>query len=298
MNQNYNNQKLEEIINVLSFYLHELTHANLALRFSYEHLFEFSDGDLYKGKKCRNQINTDLENLNNLITEMSIYIGLFRGYKIINTTDIYIDEHYLEFLERRFNYELSSQNERIITWNINLNNEKIHIRTNKQLFEIALYNLIRYAYKSSYLGTNINVEINKSLNGEFVFKIIYYGDDANKNIDINNIISNKRISCPTENIKLFITSEIIKLVGRELVYCSEKISDYYIPFLNRIIADKEEIKASKETTVKMQTELERLKSENTLSLILNSNSLDCITKIEVLNEINKPTYKNIFEVKL
>lgn len=293
MHQNCNDKNFEELIKVLHFYLHELTHVNCTLRMSCDRLFESYDTESSEKERCFTDINSYLKDFSDLTMEMRTCLGLYDEVKTITKEELNIDNRFIESLYKVFTYDKLLNDKKIIFHNRISDNDKIVKITNKELFEIVFKNTIKYAYNHSYFETNFCIEIEEKPKGKCCFRIIYYGDFGNTTSDVININNLN----PINDTRMFISKRIAELLGIELAYYNEKISDYHISCLNKIIDTKNETIIPKELIVKLKKEFEKLKSENTLSLIINSNESCCdVTFTQVLYEICNPTFKNILEV--
>lgn len=294
MNQNYNNPKLEEFIYIFRIYLHELSHISSALHYTNENLLKLYELEPNKTEYYYHITNTNLKTLNNLLTDMHTYLGVYDSYTNVEKEEFQIDEQYLKQFDHILFPCLLSEGKKIFTKNSIPNDQKIILTTHKRLFEIFLRNISSYVCNNSYWGTKINTEIKKLPNGKISIKMIYYGDLIYKNIDISNIKNNNFNSIDV--IKLSITKKIIELLNAEIEYSSEKISNMYIPFLQKVIDIKEEYDIPEALTTKIYKEMERLKVENELPLIVDTCLANYLSIEYIFDKIHKPTYKNIIEV--
>lgn len=222
----------------LRLYKHECSHlANRMQENNYKYFNKFSEYSLDSSKA--NDVFEDMKSTILLINNLANNIGIILGNKQnINRTEqeFRIFKDLIYKWESMFGLKLQDKLLNIISPFVSINDSErpFLLNTDKELFELLLYNIMDNAVKYSYVGSNIYIDCKKPFinSSSYILSIINYGSSIptsqlpyelywRENDNTNN----------GDGIGLYSCKEIARILDININHYCNKISDFNLPLI-------------------------------------------------------------------
>lgn len=307
--------EVEKTKKTLRIYRHEISHLNLGLTGIYYNFESPLNIRNLPDDKIKD-IHDDFKSSIDIMNYMTAEIGLFTG-AITNTENIYIEEFkiYKELIwkwETLYRNELKKESKRIKTirgeenWETYLGQRPL-IKSDRKLLEVIIYNIVNNAIKYSFFGTNIHITCDLIENGpKQSFKVIDYGNSIATNAMPYQLYFRdeniKEYTTDGNGIGLYVSKVAANILGIEINHTCKKISNYNIALIQKWIdyfkcSDLHEQKNPYSKQIDdLLAERDRLINEGIYYNVVNDLFQTKVTKQQVIEEINEPTYEVKFEV--
>jgi len=305
----------------LRMYRHESAHISTRLNDNLKTYFiPNATKFIHLDDEKQGRITKDMQDTINLISHMSNNIGFITGS--INADTIRGKERKLDVLNLLYKWQIMFRSQlkgRNLDIQINRYNKYDvlrYIKTNAELFELLLYNLVDNAVKYAYRGSVIQLTWHRSsvYADYYELNILSYGpqiEEEDKHYELYTRGNNERVinelnSVEGDGIGLYVVKQICKLIGLGGVcHKCEYISPYNIPlipwFLNEPFNDTVHKKKRDELNLFLNSVPPQKMEE--VKMIINSNSGTQITRQALSEEylisrIDRKTWLTTFTVKV
>lgn len=181
-----------------------------------------------------------------------------------------------------------------------------HIKTNPELFELLVYNLVDNAVKYAYCGSTIYIRwcCLKDEPNSYMMSVLSFGPK----IDVNDRIyelyargSNKRQHLVNgDGIGLYVVKRIESLLGLKVFDVNEHIANYYLPLISWYISEPFNDTKHQEKKLELLSYLSKEKNYK-WDYIFNTNTYTKLTRRDLSKEyldlrIDNETWMSMFNV--
>ncbi len=238
---------------------HESSHISTRLSDNMKRYFSQGGYPFIELDKPKQELVVDdMYNTILLISHMASNIGIITGS--INPDTIKGKEGYLDVFDLLYKWQIMFR-DRLSDRNLDLiilreNDDRIpwcfdskfeeaprRIKTNPELFELLVYNLVDNAVKYAYCGSTIYIRwccIEKT-SQKYMLSVVSFGpkiDDNDRIYELYARGSNKRHHLVNgDGIGLYVVKRIEHLLGLKVFDVSEHISNYHLPLISWYISE-------------------------------------------------------------
>jgi|GEM_PF-5030268 len=296
---------------ILRLYRHEISHLSLGLSGVNRNLEKPEQLKSLHPDKI-NAIHRDFSSCLQLLNFMTKEIGIFTGsikkrdIEMMEIKDLKIFKQMIWKWEILYQDELAKRGLSIITGREDLESIKSiagrpHIKSNPQMLELIIYNIVNNAIKYAHDGSRIYIDcdVTSDYSTRQKFTVIDYGQQMTNDPDLpyelyyrDPALNNLFIA--GNGIGLYVSKQAADYIGAKISHKVTKVSDYYVPFIEPYLSlingpfpvEKEVIENDWKQRKHLYTE------------VINQQSNQDYPRQKVLEKILTPTYKVIFEVIL